>query len=410
MKPETLFYIIIVFIVVEFIIEKVLSYLNVTYFKEKIPKELQDVFDEKEYQKSKAYQLENYRFGLVTSSISFILILLLLFFDVFAILDQFVKNLTDNNLLQSLFFFGILLLVSTLFSIPFSYYDTFVIEEKYGFNRSTKKLFFIDQLKSLLLPIVLGGFVITALVCFYQLFGKNFWVYAWLVIAAFIIFINMFYTSLIVPLFNKLKVLDEGDLRQKLETLAQKTNYDLQQIYVIDGSKRSSKANAYFTGFGSKKKVVLYDTLINDLTPDEISAVLAHEIGHYKHKHIIINMILSLLSIGIFLYFLSWLIDSKLLAKVLGVNEPSFHIGLLAFALLFTPVSFLIGLLTNYISRKFEYQADSFAKKYTNSKFLISGLKKLTKNNLSNLIPHPWYVFVHYSHPTLLQRIKNLKK
>lgn len=410
MKPETLFYIIIVFIVVEFIIEKVLSYLNVTYFKEKIPKELQDVFDEKEYQKSKAYQLENYRFGLVTSSISFILILLLLFFDVFAILDQFVKNLTDNNLLQSLFFFGILLLVSTLFSIPFSYYDTFVIEEKYGFNRSTKKLFFIDQLKSLLLTIVLGGFVITALVCFYQLFGKNFWVYAWLVIAAFIIFINMFYTSLIVPLFNKLKVLDEGDLRQKLETLAQKTNYDLQQIYVIDGSKRSSKANAYFTGFGSKKKVVLYDTLINDLTPDEISAVLAHEIGHYKHKHIIINMILSLLSIGIFLYFLSWLIDSKLLAKVLGVNEPSFHIGLLAFALLFTPVSFLIGLLTNYISRKFEYQADSFAKKYTNSKFLISGLKKLTKNNLSNLIPHPWYVFVHYSHPTLLQRIKNLKK
>ena len=410
MKPETLFYIIIVFIVVEFIIEKVLSYLNVTYFKEKIPKELQDVFDEKEYQKSKAYQLENYRFGLVTSSISFILILLLLFFDVFAILDQFVKNLTDNNLLQSLFFFGILLLVSTLFSIPFSYYDTFVIEEKYGFNRSTKKLFFIDQLKSLLLTIVLGSFVITALVCFYQLFGKNFWVYAWLVIAAFIIFINMFYTSLIVPLFNKLKVLDEGDLRQKLETLAQKTNYDLQQIYVIDGSKRSSKANAYFTGFGSKKKVVLYDTLINDLTPDEISAVLAHEIGHYKHKHIIINMILSLLSIGIFLYFLSWLIDSKLLAKVLGVNEPSFHIGLLAFALLFTPVSFLIGLLTNYISRKFEYQADSFAKKYTNSKFLISGLKKLTKNNLSNLIPHPWYVFVHYSHPTLLQRIKNLKK
>ena len=410
MKPETLFYIIIVFIVVEFVIEKVLSYLNVTYFKEKIPEELQDVFDEKEYQKSKAYQLENYRFGLVTSSISFILILLLLFFDVFAILDQFVKNLTDNNLLQSLFFFGILLLVSTLFSIPFSYYDTFVIEEKYGFNRSAKKLFFIDQLKSLLLTIVLGGFVITALVWFYQLFGKNFWVYAWLVIAAFIIFINMFYTSLIVPLFNKLKVLDEGDLRQKLESLAQKTNYDLQQIFVIDGSKRSNKANAYFTGFGSKKKVVLYDTLINDLTPDEISAVLAHEIGHYKHKHIIINMILSLLSIGIFLYFLSWLIDSKLLAKVLGVNEPSFHIGLLAFALLFTPVSFLIGLLTNYISRKFEYQADNFAKKYTNSKFLISALKKLTKNNLSNLIPHPWYVFVHYSHPTLLQRIKNLKK
>jgi len=410
MKPETLFYIIIVFIVVEFVIEKVLSYLNVTYFKEKIPEELQDVFDEKEYQKSKAYQLENYRFGLVTSSISFILILLLLFFDVFAILDQFVKNLTDNNLLQSLFFFGILLLVSTLFSIPFSYYDTFVIEEKYGFNRSAKKLFFIDQLKSLLLTIVLGGFVITALVWFYQLFGKNFWVYAWLVIAVFIIFINMFYTSLIVPLFNKLKVLDEGDLRQKLESLAQKTNYDLQQIFVIDGSKRSNKANAYFTGFGSKKKVVLYDTLINDLTPDEISAVLAHEIGHYKHKHIIINMILSLLSIGIFLYFLSWLIDSKLLAKVLGVNEPSFHIGLLAFALLFTPVSFLIGLLTNYISRKFEYQADNFAKKYTNSKFLISALKKLTKNNLSNLIPHPWYVFVHYSHPTLLQRIKNLKK
>ena len=408
MQANTIFYLFTGFLILDFLIEKYLDWLNAKHFKDMVPNELADVYDAEDYQKSQAYKAVNYRFEMLTSTLSFVAILIFLFLDGFAWLDHKVMTITPSEFWQSLLFFGILLMASVIISLPFSYYKTFVIEERFGFNKSTKKLFFIDQIKSLFINLLLTGLLLSVFIWFYGQFGKNFWWYAWLFFAAFVIFINMFYTSLIVPLFNKSTPLSDGELKEKLQALAQKTQYQLDKIFVIDGSKRSTKANAYFSGFGPKKKVVLYDTLIQDLLPDEITAVLAHEIGHYKRRHILYNLLLSVLSTGIILYLLSLVIDSQVLAQALGVSHAKFHINLIAFALLFTPVSFLTGLLTNWLSRKFEYQADAFAKQYHNAGDLISGLKKLTRKSLSNLTPHPWYVAAHYSHPTLLQRIKVL--
>ena len=408
MQASTLFYLFIFFLLVEFLLEKYLDWLNAKHFKTVLPEALSDVYDPETYQKSQAYKQANYHFELLTSTLSFVILLGFLFLNGFAWLDHVVAQITDNSFWQSLIYFGILLLASSLLNLPLTYYQTFVIEEKFGFNQSTRKLFFIDQLKSLFLSLLLTGLLLAAFLWFYHLTPNHFWLYAWALFAFFVVFINLFYTSLIVPLFNKLTPLPDGDLKKELQALAQKTHYNLDKIYVIDGSKRSSKANAYFSGFGPKKKVVLYDTLIKDLSPDEITAVLAHEIGHYKRRHILYNLALSILTTGLLLYLLSWVIDSQTLAQALGVSTAKFHINLIAFALLFTPVSFVLGLFTNRLSRKFEYQADAYAKQYHNAKDLITGLKKLSRKSLSNLTPHPWYVWAHYSHPTLLQRIKAL--
>ncbi len=408
MQAQNIFYLFIGFIVGEFLIEKFLDYLNAQHFTDKLPDELADVYDTKAYKKSQAYKLTYYRFELMTSIITFIVILFFLFIDGFAWLDRIVSSISDSIFWQSLLYFGILIIISSVINLPFSYYKTFVIEQEFGFNKSTKKLFFTDQLKSLLMNLIITFLLLIVFLWFYRQSGKDFWLYAWLFFTVFIVIINMFYTILILPLFNKLKPLPDGELKEKLQVLATKTSYDIKEIYVIDGSKRSTKANAFFSGLGPKKKVILYDTLIQDLTPDETTAVLAHEIGHYKNKHIFYNLFLSIITAGILLYFLSLVIDNQALAQALGVSEAKFHINLIAFALLFTPVSFLTGLLTNKLSRKFEYQADTFAKQYHNADDLISGLKKLSRKSLSNLTPHPWYVVAHYSHPTLLQRIKAL--
>ena len=408
MTATTIFYLFIIFISIEFVIDKYLDWLNAKHFSDAVPYRLKDIFNEEEYQKSQQYQYANYRFSNLSSILSFIGILLVLSFKGFGYLDKYVQTLSSNQLVQSLLFFGILLVLVSVLSLPFEYYKTFIIEEKFGFNKSTKRLFFTDWVKSILLNLILTGVLASIIIWIYQKTGKNFWWYGLIVMSVFMLVINMFYTSLIVPIFNKLKPLEEGELKDKLKNLAEKVNYNLDKIFVIDGSKRSSKANAYFSGFGPKKKVVLYDTLIEDLSPSEITAVLAHEIGHYKKKHIIFNLFLSIFTTAIMLFLLSLLIDNKNMAFALGANRTSFHVGIIAFGLLFTPISFILGIFTNYISRKFEYQADNFAKKYANADDLVKGLKKLSKKSLSNLTPHPWYVFVHYSHPDLSRRISNL--
>ncbi|CAI8392447.1 MAG: Protease HtpX [Polaribacter sejongensis] len=310
---------------------------------------------------------------------------------------------------MALIFFGIILLVSEIIAIPLSYYSTFVIEDKFGFNKSTKKIFWSDKIKGILMSALLGGGILALIIWFYQLTGENFWIYAWILIALFSLLMNMFYAKLIVPLFNKQSPLEAGVLKTAIEKYAEKVGFTINNIFVIDGSKRSTKANAYFSGFGSQKRITLYDTLINDLETDEIVAVLAHEVGHYKRKHIVFNLISSILLTGLTLFVLSIFINSPLLSEALGVSIPSFHIGLIAFGILYSPISRITGLFMNIMSRKFEYQADNFAKDTFESKALITSLKKLSKNSLSNLTPHPAFVFAHYSHPTLLERIKNLE-
>lgn len=410
MTPTLLFYIIIAIITVDFLFDKYVDFLNAKHFDDKVPEELDDVYDKEEYAKSQAYKKENYKFSLLSSGFMILLTLGFFLFQGFYWVDNIARGLSDNEIVIALIFFGIIMLGSDIISTPFSYYQNFVIEEKYGFNKSTKKLFFIDKTKGWILTIILGGGILALIVWFYQQTGNYFWIYTWLFIAIFSVFMTMFYSSLIVPLFNKQTPLEEGELRSEIENFSVKVGFNLDNIFVIDGSKRSTKANAYFSGFGSKKRIVLYDTLINDLNTSEIVAVLAHEVGHYQKKHVFINMIISILLTGITLYVLSLLINNPLLSEALSVKEPSFHIGLIAFGVLYSPISEVTGILMHYISRKFEYQADDYAKENYNAQDLISSLKKLSKNSLSNLTPDKVTVFLHYSHPTLYQRILNLRK
>lgn len=409
MTNTTLFYIIIGIIIINFIIDKVLGSLNAKHFNDELPLELQDVYDEDEYKKSQAYKATNDRFSNITSAFSLILTLAFFYFDGFEYVDNIARSYSSNNIVIALIFFGIIMLASDIITTPFAYYQTFVIEEKFGFNKTTVKTFILDKIKGWLMHIIVGGGILSLILWFYEATGNDFWLYAWALVTVFSVFMNMFYSKLIVPLFNKQTPLEEGELRSKIAAYAKTVGFKLDKIFVIDGSKRSTKANAYFSGFGSEKRVTLYDTLVNDLDDEEIVAVLAHEVGHYKRKHIIFNLFTSILLTGLTLYILSLLISNPLLSNALGVEIPSFHIGLIAFGLLYSPISEITGLIMNYLSRKFEYQADNYAKETYAGEPLITSLKKLSKNSLSNLTPHHAYVFMHYSHPTLLERIKNLR-
>jgi STE24 endopeptidase len=410
MNPTSLFYIIIGILILNFIVDKILDHLNSKHYNDPVPLELKDVYDQEDYVKSQKYKLENYRFGILTSSISLGATLAFFFLDGFYWIDTIARSYSEDTILIALIFFGIIMFASDILGTPFSYYHTFVIEEKYGFNKTTRKTFILDKIKGWLMTAIVGGGLLYAIIWFYNTTGDAFWLWAWGIITLFIFFMNFFYAKLIVPIFNKQTPLEEGSLRSKIEAYTKKVGFKLNKVFVIDGSKRSTKANAYFSGFGKEKRITLYDTLINDLEEEEIVAVLAHEVGHYKRNHIIINLVASVATTGFTLWVLSLLIGNSMLSEALNVSEPSFHIGLIAFGVLYSPISEITGLLMNYISRKFEYQADDYAHSTYGSTFLISALKKLSKNSLSNLTPHPYYVFAHYSHPTLLQRFRNLNK
>ncbi|MCW8980130.1 MAG: M48 family metallopeptidase [Altibacter sp.] len=410
MTPEVVFYIIIGILTLSFIFDKFLDHLNARHFNDPIPEELEDVYDQATYRKSQKYKKEKYRFGLLTSTFTLLITIAFFFLDGFAWVDAWARSYSENSIVIALIFFGSILLAGDLLSLPFSYYNTFVIEAKYGFNTTTLKTFILDKLKGWAMLAILGGILLAAIIWFYETTGPDFWIYAWAIVTVVTILMNLLYARLIVPVFNKQTPLEPGMLRTKIEAYAQTVGFQLDKIFVIDGSKRSTKANAYFSGFGREKRVTLYDTLLKDLEEEEIVAVLAHEVGHYKRNHIIVNLIISIVTTGFTFWLLSLFVDSVLLSEALGVATPSFHIGLIAFGILYSPISEVIGLLLNYISRKFEFQADNFAKATYNAQPLISGLKKLSRNNLSNLTPHPAYVFAHYSHPPLLQRFRNLKR
>ena len=410
MEPSTLFNILITILLIKFVIDSVLNHLNAKHFNDTLPNDVSDVYEINEYQQSQSYKKTNHNFSKITSLFSLITTLLFFFFDGFSIVDEIARGFSNNIIIITLIFFGIIIIGSDIISIPFSLYKTFVIEEKFGFNKSTKKLFFLDKIKGLLMTIILGGSILSIITWFYEFTGNYFWIYTWLLITTFSVFLNMFYSKLIVPLFNEQTILEEGDLKNEIVKYVNSVGFKANNIYVVNGSKRSTKANAYFSGFGNQKRITLYDTLINDLENNEIVAVLAHEVGHYKRKHILYNLTSSIILTGFALFVLSLFIKTPLLSLALGVSHPSFHIGLIAFGILYSPVSQILGVFMNYMSRKFEYQADNYAKNTFSASPLISSLKKLSKNSLSNLTPHYLYVFFHFSHPTLLDRIKNLNK
>ena len=410
MTAHILFYIIISIIIISYLVDLIMGSLNAKHFNDPIPEVLQDVYNEEEYRTSQAYKKEKDRFGTYTATFSILLTLAFFFLDGFAIVDQWARTFTEHPIGVGLLFFGSIMLVSDILTTPFEYYDNFVIEEKFGFNKMKPITFFVDKFKGWAMGIVIGGGLLALIIWIYEATQSTFWLYAWGVITIFSLFMNMFYARLIVPIFNKQAPLEKGELRSKIETYATRVGFNLTHIFTINGSKRSTKANAYFSGLGSEKRITLYDTLINDLDDKEIVAVLAHEVGHYKRKHIITNLILSVGIMGGTLWLFSLCVGQPMIAQAVGVSIPSFHVGMIVFGILYTPISAITGFFMSALSRKHEYEADNYAAENYEGESLISSLKKLSKNSLSNLTPHPLYVKLNYSHPTLLQRVENLKK
>lgn len=407
---QTYFWIIVGFICLNYVISRILDILNKRKWSEKLPEELDGFYDAQKYKSFQLYQKSKTRFGFINETFSFIVILVMLFVDGFAYIDSFARIYTENPIVLTLLFIGIIAILADIIGLPFDIYYTFVIEEKFGFNRTKPLTFIFDKIKAWIITAIIGGGLIALVVWFWTITASNFWFITWAVITVFMVFMVMFYSDIIVPLFNKQTPLEDGDLRKEIENFASKAGFKLKNIYVIDGSKRSSKANAYFSGLGPKKRIVLYDTLIKEHSVEELVAVLAHEIGHYKKKHTLISMIAGVMQTGLLLFILSFFLDNPDMAKVLGVEQTSFHISLITFGLLYSPISLIIDIAMNYMSRKNEFSADKYAGVNYNSKALQSALIKLSVNNLSNLNPHPAYVFFYYSHPPLLERLKALKQ
>ena len=406
---NTIFFLILIIPITGFILERYLNHLNSSMWSDTLPEKLKGICDGEEYKKTQLYEKDNKRFSFWSSTFNLAVILVMIIAGGFAMVDNLARTISMNAVVISLVFFGIIGFASDLINIPFSFYDTFIIEKKYGFNTMTIRTFITDHIKSWFIALLVGIPVLGLITWFYYKTGKNFWLYAWGLITVFSVFINLFYSELIVPLFNKQTPLEEGSLRTQIEAFSQKTGFRLKNIYVIDGSKRSTKANAYFSGFGPKKRIVLYDTLQKELSEEEIVAVLAHEIGHYKKKHVLLTLLFSVIISGLMLFLLSVVVNNPSLSQALGSNNSSFHLGLIVFGILYSPVSLIIGMMTNYVSRRNEFAADRFVKENYKPEILAEALKKLTVKNLSNMMPHPAYVFFHYSHPPLLRRLEKLE-
>ncbi|MFC0264256.1 M48 family metallopeptidase [Fontibacter flavus] len=402
-------YLLLGVLTLNFIVNNILGYLNIKREVPQVPATLQEYVDREKLLKAKNYQKANYSFGLITSFFSFILTICFIYFGFFGWVDNWLNVYVEQPLLLSLVYFAIIFIGSDILSIPFDYYQVFVIEEKFGFNKTSKNTYITDKLKGYVLSILIGGGLLGILLWLIHQMGKDFWWQFWIISSVFMVFVNLFYTALILPLFNKLAPLEDGELKSKIVSYAQSVKFPLDNIFVIDGSKRSSKANAFFSGFGKRKKVVLYDTLIDQHTPDELVAVLAHEIGHYKKKHIIWGMSASVLQVGALLYILSLFIFSENMSLALGGNNMAIHLNIIGFTMLFSPISLFLGIGMNMLSRKNEFEADAYAKTTYAGKPLAEALKTLSVNSLSNINPHPWYVFVNYSHPPLLERLQKLE-
>jgi STE24 endopeptidase len=371
-----------------------------------------EIFSADDYAKSLEYGTAKYKIERLTSTLNTVVMLSAIILGWFAWLDEAIREQISNNLLVTVAFFGVLILAVMLANLPVSYYSTFVIEEKFGFNKTTKKLFVMDSIKQALLSIALGLPVIYLIAWIYQSLESKFWLVGWLAVSAISLFMFIFGTRIFLPMFNKLKPLPEGELRSEVEAYCQSQGFPLSKLWEMDASKRSTKLNAFFSGMGKVKIIGLYDTLIEKLTTKETVAVLAHEVGHYKRKHVYTMFAFSNVQTLVIFVLLGSLLGNPNLSKALGSDTPSFHLSMIAFFMLFTPVSTLLGLVNNSFSRYNEYQADQYSiDTYPGAReHMYTALKKLSVESLKNLNPHPWYVAVHYTHPPILERLANLKK
>jgi len=406
-----LFYLILGIMIFNFSFSIILERLNYKHKPKELPELISDVYDAENYLKQQNYEKEKARLSMLELLLSSILIISFFTFKGFGFLQLVVVDAFHNQILQTLMFFAILAGLSLIISLPFSYYDKFVMEEKYGFNKSSIRLFFLDILKNIILSVIVGGVILSVITYLYLLNPNFFWITALIIVLIFSLIMNALYSTIILPLFNRKTPLSEGKLKSKVVEFASSLGFSINDIYVIDGSKRSTKANAFFTGFGKKKRIFLYDTLTSNLTNDEVVAVLAHELGHFKKHHIWINLTTGLIQTAVFLFFFGLISQSIVFTKVMGGigNTSVFYLNALCFVLLVDPIQTLFGLIMNVFSRKMEYSADKFAAIHGMGNSLMNALKKISSLNYSNLTPHPLYVLINYSHPTLYNRLVAIK-
>lgn len=376
-----------------------------------LPEGFEKVYNKNKYAKSQKYLKINSQFSLFSSSFSFFIIMIIIHFGVFGFLDDFVRAKSSNSIYSGLVFFGILFIINDIINLPFSFFKNFVIEEKFGFNKMTISIFIKDKLKSYLLVFFIGGITMFSILSFFYYFETYGWLIVWIFLTIFSIIIQPIFIHFIAPMFNKFTPLNDGELKSAITKYSKKINFPISRIDVMDGSKRSNHSNAYFTGFGKSKRIALFDTLINNHSIEEIVSVVAHEAGHYKKKHIFFGMILGVIQTGLMLFLFNFIINEVALYKVFGVSEPSIYSGLVFFGLLFTPINMILSLISLSISRKNEFEADQYALDTTNNpQALISMLKGLASDNLSHLTPHPFTVFLQYTHPPIYERVKKIEK
>lgn len=402
--------IIIVTIAFDFVLDLISNWMNLKSLSKQLPDEFEGVYDEETYAKSQEYTKVRTRFGFITGAFDLLLLLGFWFSGGFNWLDEIIRAWDFNELVTGVLYITILLVAKSIISLPFSIYSTFVIEEKFGFNKTTPKTFVTDLFKGLGLGALIGIPLLAGLLAFFMYTGDFAWLYAWIAITLFSLVMQYVAPTWIMPIFNKFTPLEEGELRTKIEDYTNKVNFPLKGLFVIDGSKRSSKSNAFFTGFGKNKRIALYDTLIENHTHDELVAVLAHEIGHYKKKHIIKGMITGVIQTGVTFFLLSVFLKAEGLFDAFHMEQMSVYAGLIFFGMLYAPIEMILSLFAQIVSRKHEFEADEFAAStIKNAENMVSTLKKLSKDNLSNLTPHPFYVFLNYSHPPVLQRINAIR-
>lgn len=404
---EQVYYLIIIFaLLFEYFLSTTSSLLDIKNISEEVPAGFRDVYDTEKYSKSQNYLKQKTRFGIASATFSLILILAVIHIGLFGTLDQYVRSHTEHPIWSGLMFFGLIFIFQDILSLPFSLYNTFVLEERFGFNRTTLKTFLTDKVKSYGLTIILGSLIISPILYFFQTLGPSGWWIAWILITLFIIGVQPLFVHVIAPMFNKFTPLEEGELRLAIEEYSKKVQFPINRIDVMDGSKRSAHSNAYFSGFGKSRRIALFDTLLDKHSTEEIISVVAHEVGHYKKKHIIKGTILGVLEIGVMLFVFNLIMTDKALFSVFDVTTISVHAGLIFFSMLYSPVSMVTSFFTAAYSRKNEFEADAFSLETTNNpQALVSMLKGLAANNLVHLTPHPLKVYLSYSHPPVRERI-----
>jgi len=402
--------IILITLVFDFLVHLVADFLNLKQLSPNLPEEFKGYYDQEKYQQSQKYLKTNTKFNWLISFFGMGAILFLWFGKIFSSLDVIVRSWNFSPIITGLIYMGILVLGRSLISLPFDLYSTFVIEERYGFNKTTWKTYLLDLIKGTILTIIIGGLVASGILYFFGYAGERAWLYCWIAMTLFMLIMHYLVPVWIMPLFNKFTPLEEGELREAILSYARSIKFPLDNIFIMDGSKRSKKSNAFFTGFGNHKRIVLFDTLVEQHSTSELVAILAHEMGHYQKKHILQGMIVGILQVGLMLFLLSFFINYQGLFEAFYLEQKSVYAGLIFFAMLYAPIDFILNIFLNILSRHNEYQADKFSMETTqDSQSLAEALKKLSTNNLSNLTPHPFYSFLNYSHPPILERLKYLK-